>query len=206
MDKTINWEKTVNLFNQIKSLYALCEETDPELKTNLQPLNEFRAALDHVIRVVAIQSLSEYSEKDAYSEWQKLQSHLRRAFFDICDMVSINYRNQIIDDLEPYSPDEISLAIPMYYSNIKPRMEEITRYIASLRTEKRFGPTDEDSALDEYPKIIDELSKIKRTISNALPSLIELNRKNKIKKKSDLVIPIVSVGVAVLGILFGILF
>ena len=93
--ESINWEEIFSLYNTIKWLYALCEETDSELNTNLQPLNEFRAALDHLMRIVAIEKLDEYKEKDADDEAKKLRSHLRRALFDICDMLSINYRNKI---------------------------------------------------------------------------------------------------------------
>ena len=84
--KVIDWEKVVSLYNSVKALYALCEETDPDLCTNLQPLNEFRAALDHLMRIVAIQNIEEYKSKDAADEARKLLSHLRRAFliYAIC--------------------------------------------------------------------------------------------------------------------------
>lgn len=62
-NEKINWEDIVSLYNTIKSLYALCEETDPELNTNLQPLNEFRAALDHLMRIIGIEKTDCYNEK-----------------------------------------------------------------------------------------------------------------------------------------------
>ena len=82
-NERINWEEIINLYNTIKWLYALCEETDTELNTNLQPLNEFRAALDHLMRIVAIENLDDYKEKDANDEATRLCSHLRRALFAI---------------------------------------------------------------------------------------------------------------------------
>ena len=54
MNNKIDWKNIIEYYNTIKSLYIECEESDPELKTNLQPLNEFRAAFDHLMRIIAI--------------------------------------------------------------------------------------------------------------------------------------------------------
>ena len=101
MDIKDNWIQVLEKYSVIKEVYIECEETDPELKTNLQPLNEFRAALDHMMKIL----MAYYQDEDE-DEYQrqvdKLISHLNRAFYDICDMVSINYRNKIVDTLELY--------------------------------------------------------------------------------------------------------
>lgn len=209
-NKRINWEEIFNLYNTIKWLYALCEETDTELNTNLQPLNEFRAALDHLMRIVAIENLEEYKEKDALDEAKRLKSHLRRALFDICDMISINYRNKIIDVLQEYKVEEIQSALPNYYSEIRPRIEEISEEIASMRTDKRFnGDKKEETAVDDYPKVIEELQRYYKAVNAAMPSLIEIREKKKeaevaVEKKDFVikwVIPIVSF---VTGLIIGI--
>lgn len=203
----INWEEIFSLYNTIKWLYALCEETDTELNTNLQPFNEFRAALDHLMRIVAIENLDEYKEKDAKDEAKKLRSHLRRAFFDICDMLAINYRNKIIDVLCEYTVDEIQNALPCYYSQIRPRVEEISERIASLRTEKRFnGDKKEEVAIDEYPEIIKELQGYYKTINSAVPSLLDIRQRNRKQDRKNIVvqwvIPIVAIVIgAVIGII-----
>lgn len=204
----IDWENIVSLYNTIKSLYALCEETDPELNTNLQPLNEFRAALDHLMRIIGIEKTDDYNEKNAVDEAKKLRSHLRRALFDICDMISINYRTKIIDVLEDYEVEEINSAIPTYYSKIRPRIEEISEGIAILRTEKRFkNSAEEETAVDEYPKIIEELKDYYKTINKSIPSLLEIKEKNKRKKRDAFIfqkiIPIVAVVVAIVIAIIG---
>lgn len=180
--KVIDWEKVVSLYNSVKALYALCEETDPDLCTNLQPLNEFRAALDHLMRIVAIQNIEEYKSKDAADEARKLLSHLRRAFFDICDMLSINYRTKIIDALKKYDVDCIQGALPDYYPTIRPRLQEISETIATLRTEKRFNSSGEETAVDEYLKIVQELKQYYKTVLCATASLNELRAKTRVKK------------------------
>lgn len=210
-NEKINWEEIFNLYNTIKWLYALCEETDPELKTNLQPLNEFRASLDHLMRIVAIENLEEYKDKDAIDESKKLRSHLRRAFFDVCDHVSINYRNKIIDVLQDYSVEEIREALPTYYSEIRPRLEQIPEEIALLRTEKRFNSSKEDEdAVDKYPIVVEELLGYYKTVIAALPSLIDIRQKNEKqnekKKKKDLFVQwIIPIGGVVIGAIIAVL-
>lgn len=204
----IDWENIVSLYNTIKALYALCEETDPELNTNLQPLNEFRAALDHVMRIIGIEKTDSYNDKNAVDESKKLCSHLRRALFDICDMISIHYRTKIIDALEGYEVEEINSAIPTYYSNIRPRIEEISEKIAVFRTEKRFSRSaEEEVAVEEYPKTIKELQGYYKTINNSIPSLLEIREKHKKQKRdaffTQKIIPIgaiiISIIIAVIG-------
>lgn len=202
----INWEEIFSLYNTIKWLYALCEETDTDLNTNLQPLNEFRAALDHLMRIVAIQNLDEYKDKDANDEVKRLRSHLRRAFFDICDMLAINYRNKIIDVLQDYTVDEIQRALPDYYSKIRPRIEQISEEIASLRTEKRFnGDKQEETAVDEYPEIIKELQEYYKFVNSAVPSLLEMRQQNqKVEQKNIVVQWIIPILAILIGAIIGI--
>lgn len=200
----INWKEIISLYNTIKSLYALCEETDVELNTNLQPLNEFRAALDHLMRIIGIEKTDEYNNKSAVDEAKKLCSHLRRAFFDICDMISINYRTKIINTLEYYDSEEINYAIPTYYSDIRPRIEEISENIAHLRTDKRINSVSEkETAIDDYPKIIEELKGYYITVSKAVPSLIEIKKKNKKKNRKAIVIPIIAIVVSIIIAIIG---
>ena len=160
------------------------------------------------MRLVAIEKLSECKDKNATDEAKKLCSHLRRAFFDICDMISINYRNKIIDLLQDYSPEEINHALPTYYSTTRPRLKKIAEDIALLRTDKRFNSSkEEENAIDKYPIIIEELQKYCQTVSCAIPSLIEIRQKNRRKHRNAFitqwVIPIgaiiVTVVIAIIG-------
>lgn len=209
MEKEIDWEKIISLYNTIKELYALCEEIDPELNTNLQPLNEFRSSLDHLMRICAIEKLPQYNSHDSIQEAQKLYGHLKRAFFDICDLVSIYYRNKIIDILEEYSKDEIQTVFPEYYSKIRMRIEMVSSGIAGMRTKKRFEEHS-GNVIDDYCKIIDELSEYYRKVLAAVPALNELQieriKAEKRNKISLIVIPLISAAIALAGVILGIFF
>lgn len=201
----INWEQIFNYYNSIKSLYIESEETDPELKTNLQPLNEFRAALDHLMRLVAIEKLDCYQEQDSSEQADKLLSHLRRAFYDISDMLSMNYRNKIIDLLEPYSSEVISKALPEYYSKMKPDIEEMSLEIAKLRADKKFNKVSELEQLEKYKSIVTKLRDYYRTILKTAPSLNELHKEFTSNKKANRNDKIVSIAIAVAGIVIGVI-
>lgn len=202
-NRVIDWEKVISLYNSVKAMYALCEETDPDLCTNLQPLNEFRAALDHLMRIVAIQNVDEYKNKDATDEARKLQSHLRRAFFDICDMLSINYRGKIVSALKKYDVECIQGALPDYYPTVKPRLQEISEIIATLRTGKRFNGSGEETAVDEYLEIVTELKQYYRTVLSATASLNELRTKTRVKKA--FVYWIIPIGGVIVGAVIGVI-
>lgn len=204
----INWDKICNYYNSIKTLYIDCEETDPELKTNLQPLNEFRAALDHLMRINAIEHLdaSMCPEANAEDEAAKLLGHFKRAFYDICDMLSINYRNKIITILEKYDPETITKAVPGYYSDIRPDIEQISLDIAGLRTEKGFSKIASEERMEAYKSIIDRLQSYYKTILASTPSLEELYKEKlkqtAISKIAQIVIPIAAIiAGAVIGII-----
>ena len=195
----IDWDKLCSYYNSIKTLYIDCEETDPELKTNLQPLNEFRAALDHLMRINTIEHLgaSVNFNTNIEEEAKKLLGHFKRAFYDICDTLSMNYRNKIIDILEKYDPETITKAIPDYYSNIRPDIERISADIAELRIEKGFSKTDPEVRMRNYKEIIDKLQSYYKQILNSTASLEELYKdklkQNASSKITQVVIPIVAI-------------
>lgn len=204
MNNKIDWKNIIEYYNTIKSLYIKCEESDPELKTNLQPLNEFRAALDHLMRIVAIENIPDYQNEDSDKQVEKLWSHLRRVFYDICDMLSINYRNKIIDMLEIYTSDEIMKVIPEYYSQIRPDIENMSKRISELRSDKNFDKQKEIENCEDYQKIIFKLKEYYETISDKNTSLVEIHKEkialDKKNKKSDVLRQIV---IPIAGIVIG---
>ncbi|MDO5399211.1 MAG: hypothetical protein Q4G33_14940, partial [bacterium] len=83
----------------------------------------------------------------------------------------------------------------------------ISEEIAILRTEKRFNNSaEEETAVDEYPKIIGELRRYYKTINKSIPSLLEIKEKNK-KKKRDafLVQKVIPIGAIVVAIVIAVI-
>ena len=166
------WTKILEKYTIIKEIYIEAEETSPNLKTNLQPLNEFRAALDHIMKMMyAYYFGGEENEIEFSLQADKLYSHLNRAFYDICDFVSINYRNKITDILEEYTGNVIQLVIPEYRLEYKPIIEEISSRISKYRSEKGKGNSDDTDRFNEYKDDVYTLRDIYLQILEKVPEL-----------------------------------
>ena len=177
------WLDFLDKYALVKQLYQESEETDPELKTNLQPLNEFRAVLDHVCRLLQYE-MDDSSGTDAAQfdeEYRKARSHICRAFFDVSDMLSINYRNKIIDFLSPFSWEVLRTVLPDYYPAFKPDIERISRRIGTYRNEK--GQKDENELFEAYKTDVTVLRDIYIKILNTSPSLNELQNELQSRKR-----------------------
>jgi hypothetical protein len=215
MEYRDNWKETLSKYSTIKELYIKCEETDPELYTNLQPLNEFRAALDHIMKISMLLYKSSETKEDVEEieeQFIKLNSHLDRAFYDICDMLSINYRNKIINALNKYDHDTISVVFPKYYSEWRANVEEISLRVARYRFEK--GTTRENVVLayKSYKDDVEYLQNVYLSIVKGMGSLEEIYAAKQEtaataekKERNNKFIGILGIIVGILGILIGVL-
>lgn len=170
------WRYVLAKYAIIKKVYILCEELDPDLQTNIQPLNEFRAALDHIMKMMG--DLYERDDDIAFNEqYKKLCSHLNRSFFDICDTLSIHYRNKIIKILNKYSTETIEQVLPDYYSNWDARINKISLNIASYRNKKGDSRENEMDLFEKYDNDIQFLDSIYKEILDKQSTLSRYNRK-----------------------------
>lgn len=183
MDYKQLWGKTLEKYSIIKELYIECEETDPELNTNLQPLNEFRAALDHIMKAATVICDESYNEQEkenfAWEQFDKLNSHLDRTFYDICDFLSINYRNKITDILEMGDSDVISKVYPDYYSKWKNQIEDISNRIIKYRFYKGMKQNNVQQSFEDYKKDVEVLRDIYIQIRKGITSLEEIIAEKK---------------------------
>jgi hypothetical protein len=187
-----SWKKIIEKYNIIKEIFIECEETDPELKTNLQPLNEFRAALDHIIRMMdAYYQIQD--EQEWKNQFNKFNSHLDRAFFDICDMVSINYRNKIVDIVVRYDTETIRTAIPQYFTEWRMQIEDISERIAKYRLQKGTRVSNEE-LFQNYKNDVYKLRKIFKDISHQQLVLEKLAKENREKKTESVRLKYIAYG------------
>lgn len=186
MDQREMWDLIFEKYFKIKELYLECEETDPQLKTNLQPLNEFKAALDHVMKMMWSDFIEE-NPNEAQKQCEKLLSHLDRCFYDVCDMLSVNYRSKINTCLEGFDSDTISKVLPNYYSQIKPEVEEISLRVITYRSKKGMNLGGAGN-YEEYEADVKKLKEHYSAISKVLPTMNEfkaqkLEREAQAKKE-----------------------
>ncbi|HAL73870.1 MAG TPA: hypothetical protein DCM45_02110 [Clostridiales bacterium] len=72
-------------YSWVKKIYIEAEECDPDLATNLQPFNEFKATSDHLFRMIEkILSAGGNTPNEPIerlrSEYRSIRGHLCRAF------------------------------------------------------------------------------------------------------------------------------
>ncbi|MCX7429120.1 MAG: hypothetical protein NTW96_26280 [Planctomycetia bacterium] len=169
------WRAIVEIHNESKALFLLCEELEPRhFKAFLQPFNELRHAYEHAIRCMANQlRLDERSPDKKYQleSLNKTLGHEYRGFFDSADWLAIILREEIRTVLQPYSPACILASLPEYYSQDRIRVVEISEAIAKLRGDKdvaRQRDADEAIAIAEPSVLIGEVRKYKAILSDLL--------------------------------------
>jgi hypothetical protein len=182
-------KKVVELYLRVKKIMIIAEETaEEDFKTFLQPHFELNRAFDHLNRVKAAEfKLTEDTiptiEKYIEDNYSKAIGHLYRAFFDVTDWLSMKIRKSITDTLQGYSNECINTVVPNYYSNIKPKIYQISNDIASIRNQKDIGNLGTRGLMAKYEKIIYELNDEANKIKSATGALEEYAKREK-KEKS----------------------
>ena len=114
-----------------KRLLILGEQLDLESRTLPQVINELRNCLDHLMRVVQFKagirssvqdnSLADYTEMNI----NKAYGHVYRAAYDALDWIAMIIKERVVYELRPFSVEAINTVWPEYYSQLRPRFEEI---------------------------------------------------------------------------------
>jgi hypothetical protein len=146
-------------------------------------------------------------------EHKGAESHLLRAGYDAYELICINQIEYIKNVLEQYTPNDISIGFPDYYTEIRISIVDIEKETARLRQSK----AKENGALDDgfkyYFASAEKLIGYVKRIDTRLPIIAEcynarLKEENKLQKPSKLGVYIGIAGfiVGIIGILFAILY
>ena len=176
-------KELTELYFIAKDLMINAEEITAEQVLDLQAINEFRSALDHVMKALAarfdlksVKDIKEYS----YKNIDKAYGHVYRAAYDALDWTSLNLKDFIVKELQGFPLVTIKDVLPEYYTTMRPRIEQIKTDIAKFR----LGKDVEDSNLDtlrEYKGRLDELHGMYKEILTKKSSLID--HKKRLKKE-----------------------
>lgn len=199
--------KLIEKYYTVKEVYVKCEEIAVELNSNIQPLNEFRAALDHIFRIIVADSDYPISTKpDVQAEANKLLGHLNRAYFDICELLCSYFRLKISNCLDKYSVEDIRETCPEYYTEIKPYIDSCEMKIANIRLNRgiEYGAAQEDLFV-EFKEIVDKLEEYYIKIigdGNHIGAQKDLKK----HKRNRLIFNIVSLAIGIGGLVVGLVF
>lgn len=179
----------VELYLNLKKLIIVSEELLRGYKTSgepreerrhtfLQPILEQRNTLDHLMRAEAVVlGKSSRSNADEYVRKQLIKAlhHLYRGYFDAADWLSIRTREEVLHLLGGHSHQAINAAIPNYYSELRPQLEQYSGKIAALRSDKdaEKEPDEMFADVEHYAQVLERIKEIYETIALRMPSLLE---------------------------------
>jgi hypothetical protein len=176
-------------FQELLKYYAIAKKhliysENVSQRTSIGVVNELRNALDHMIRA--------FASKD-HKEFDKAIRHLKRAAYDSCELISIEFSLKIDEKLKNYDFEIVSQVLPDYYSAIYPRLIIIQQEIARERehNDEIFNQGNAD-ALETYTNLYTELIDIDLKISHAILGMDKAQRtlkrqQGKINRKNILI-------------------
>lgn len=144
-------------------------------KIYLGAVNEFRNAFDHLIRAIV---------KEDTNEFEKARSHLRRAAYDSCEVVTIDLIKTIHNKVDKFDSEVITAILPEYYKTMYQRLLEIQKEISIERGEND-DLFKENDHLSNYVSLMEELITIDTIITSAIVGMEEYKRKIKREKRSQ---------------------
>lgn len=205
-----NYTDEVNLllqwYDRTKKIVIETESLDNLNKSFIQPLHEQRYCLDHLMRAVSYEKQSEKDELIKKSLTSAI-SHLQRAYSDCIEWLLLSVKDEFLNVLKPYSKEQIDIAFPEYYKEIRPSIEKITTMINDYKINKSVEKaTDSELILEESTNLSNTLSEqfvsddTFKTLKNYLqllyehePLLIEVSRKDrKVYIRDRIIIPIIT--------------
>jgi hypothetical protein len=199
------WKKICEVFLFTKKLTIQLEETSCDHKTFIQPINELKSALDHIVRIKAVEvGLNKKDKSSQYieSNLNKTLGHIYRAFFDTADYYSMVLREKIINLLKKYSSNTIHKVIQDYYSDKRIYLEKINKEIADIRGKKDIGNESNIlPSIDIYFSKIEKIDTIYQDILSKIPQLDDLHKIENKKKKRKFILSIMGIVFGIIGII-----
>ncbi|VVB95172.1 Uncharacterised protein [uncultured archaeon] len=203
-----NLKHIAQLYGKVKELIIFCEENHDEFKSNLHVVKELRDAFDHLMRIFAVK-LDIKEEKDGnYIEinMEKVFGHVYRAGYDTLDFAAIILRDKINKEVIGFSSSAIQAAIPTYYSEVRPSVENITSDIIKLRINKDVANPSAEVFESYFQKTI-KLQEILEKIRSAKPAIVEYeNKKHNEKLKNTALNIVVGILIGVVLVIIGLFF
>lgn len=173
------------LYRQVKVIQLLAENIDPEKRLYVSAINELRNSLDHIMRSLENPENIEY-------EFSEAMEHLYRTGYDTCELVSMHLMTKIVEEVEGFPTEVISLVFPRYHSEIKPTILEIQIELADSRANKKFANDKNILPFSIYEERILKLSKFSKLCDLAVAdltrekSLLDIKKeKGDIEKKEE---------------------
>lgn len=178
-------EQFEDFYQEVKKLYTTYKEAQFALaaaeefggKKYVVPIvNEFRAALHHIMEAFHAFEVDPTGQKWRTEFLKATEEHLLRAIFDSYDL-SINLQlNQIKEGVKKYRPGDRALLFPEYSRKIRPFIDKAGDELAHIRTDR------DSKNLENIKRALIKTRQYKLETDRALEDL-ENNKKIQRQKK-----------------------
>lgn len=217
------YEKDIDLlltwYGRAKEVTILAESLDTINRAFIQPLHEQRYCLDHFVRAISYERRGN-SDENVKKAISSAISHLQRAYSDSVEWTLVSVVDEFSISLEPYTSEQIVRGFPKYYSEIRPKIDEITNEVNKYKLNKsveKASNTKEAARAEIAEQFVDgdvvkKLKEYLEDLHNCQGALIDIKKRDDKKEKEatikdEFILPIVT-GVigAVIGALIMFLF
>lgn len=168
-------EKIIELYGYVKELLLYAEELRKE--SFISPLNEFRDAFDHLMRVFSIKRFKSKDNKYIIKNLDAALVHLYRAMFQLTDYIGICQHEWIDESLKNISKSAIVAVFPQFYSEIMPELNTLIKELSELRcglSKSEWELVNEKlDPIETYLEMINKIKLISYRINEKLPALHE---------------------------------
>lgn len=191
-------------YEKAKEAAIKAESMDSLNKAYIQPLHEFRYCLDHFMRSIDFEQSAESKEIIRKSIFSAV-GHLQRSYSDSIEWILVNVKEEYMVTLAKYTNDQIQIAFPEYYTEIRPALEKITQAVNEYKINKSVERATEilsDRELKTLQIVTDQfltedvaekLQNFRNTLHSREESLIEAKRRDRrAAVKDKVILPIIT--------------
>lgn len=118
-----------------KEIAIKAESMDSLNKSYVQPLHELRYCLDHFMRSLDYEE-NEENKENIKKSIRSAIGHLQRTYSDSIEWMLVNVKEEYLFILDGYTNEQVQLAFPEYYTEIRPALEKITQIVDEYKINK----------------------------------------------------------------------
>jgi len=163
------------VYEKVKTSMLMLETIDGKQEAYVAPMNEMRNALDHIFTAILYSDNAEKFD----DEFLKVKEHLGRAAYDSLDLLAAILGLEVTTKLRPYDLENLASVFPTYYTEIRPEIADLQKYIVECRIARDISC---DKYLFAYLDVIKRLHDINKLIDKHIPSLNERREKRDQEK------------------------
>jgi len=176
--------KLVKDYFTVKKLIIEAENLDKEKRIPINAINELRNALDHLMRVFAVNYGLYEKNINIRQNLEEALEHIYRAGYDACDIIAITLLEEIERLLEPYPVDVILKVWTDFYDKWFPKLAEAKKAIEEAKIVKGNWDGFNADYFHSYLKKVEALENLLEELRKRITA-VQRAYEEEIKRKEE---------------------